>query len=211
MITNKLGLPQPFVDAATSDHRYKPGRYSVTELLGGTCAAVLKRRHADDMEVDAADNVWAIFGSAAHEILRRSKETETQLKEDWLCVDMGDGYELSGVFDLYDDSTGTVTDYKTTSVWKIQFADYEDWRKQTLVYCWMLRSIGFDARRGEIVALLKDHSKRKAMYDKDYPQHPVCRVGWDFGPSDFDKISKYIKEWFDDVWRQEATPDEWLA
>ncbi len=45
ILTNKLNLPQPFVDAATNDHEYTEGRYSVTELLGGTCEAILKRRH----------------------------------------------------------------------------------------------------------------------------------------------------------------------
>ena len=30
ILTNKLNLPQPFVDAATNDHKYTEGRYSVT-------------------------------------------------------------------------------------------------------------------------------------------------------------------------------------
>jgi hypothetical protein len=57
MLTNKLNLPQPFVDAATSDHTYKPNRYSVTEVLGGTCEAILKRRHGGDADEDVADRV----------------------------------------------------------------------------------------------------------------------------------------------------------
>lgn len=57
MITNKLNLPQPFVDAATSSHRYKPNRYSVTEVLGGTCEAILKRRHQGEQDEDVADRV----------------------------------------------------------------------------------------------------------------------------------------------------------
>lgn len=57
MITNKLNLPQPFVEAATSDHKYKPHRYSVTEVLGGTCEAILKRRHHGEAEEDVADRV----------------------------------------------------------------------------------------------------------------------------------------------------------
>ena len=57
MLTNKMGLPQPFVDAATSNHQYTPHRYSVTEVLGGTCEAVLKRRHAGEADEDVADRV----------------------------------------------------------------------------------------------------------------------------------------------------------
>lgn len=57
MITNKMNLPQPFVDAATSSHRYKPNRYSVTEVLGGTCEAVLKRRHSGEGDEDVSDRL----------------------------------------------------------------------------------------------------------------------------------------------------------
>lgn len=57
MITNKYDLPQPFVDAVTSSHRYNPNRYSVTEVLGGTCEAVLKRRHAGEGDEDVSDRL----------------------------------------------------------------------------------------------------------------------------------------------------------
>ena len=115
-LTNSMGLPAPFVSAAESDHRYTPGRYSVTALLKGAREAVLQRRHDDEIEQDVADMVWAVFGSAVHSILEQSQETDTQLKENYLVVDMPGGYQLSGIFDLYDDATGTVTDYKTASV-----------------------------------------------------------------------------------------------
>jgi hypothetical protein len=55
MLTNSLNLPQPFVDAATSNHKYKSDRYSVTEVLGGTCEAILKRRHQGEGDEDVAD------------------------------------------------------------------------------------------------------------------------------------------------------------
>ena len=203
MLTNKLNLPQPFVDAATSDHEYKPNRYSVTEVLGGTCEAVLKRSHQGESEEDVADRVWAIFGSAVHKVLQEAEATDSQLQENWLSVPIeGTPYELSGIFDLYDDANGTVTDYKTTSVWTVTFGDFDKWRKQTLLYCWMLRKHGFDARRGEIVAILRDHSQRKAMAEKDYPKHPVFRIGWDFTDDDFEQAERELYEWFDTLTHQ---------
>lgn len=209
MITNKFGLPQPFVDAATSVYTYKPYRYSVTEVLGGTCEAVLKRRHHGEGEEDVADRIWAIFGTAVHDVLRRAKATETQLQENWLSVPVGDQYELSGIFDLYDDSTGTVTDYKTASVWKVRFGDYSDWQKQTLLYCWMLRQCGFDAKRGEIVALLKDHSKRDAKFKagEGYPPHPVFQISWEFTDDDFAEMEADVCSWFAEVEHEETVPD----
>lgn len=210
-VTNILGLPQPFVDAATSDYTPTEGRYSVTRMLGGTCEAVLLKRHNDEIEGDVADSVWAIFGSAVHQILQNAKETDDQIKENWISVDIDDHYTLSGIFDLYDDSTGTVTDYKTCTCWKVIFGDTEDWRLQTLTYCWMLRKTGFDAHRGEIVAIIKDHSKREAAKRDDYPKHPVVKYEWDFTEEDFEAIEMRVKMWFDAVRIQEGRPDDKLT
>lgn len=210
MLTNELGLPQPFVDAATSDYMPTEGRYSVTRTLGGTCEAVLLRRHNDELEGDVADQVWAILGSAVHQILQNAKETDDQIKENWISVDVGDGYTISGIFDLYDDSTGTVTDYKTCTCWKVIFGDTEDWRLQTLSYCWMLRELGFDAHRGEIVAIVKDHNKREAAKRDDYPRHPVVKYEWEFTDEDMEFIGERIRQWFKAVRIQEQRPDDML-
>ena len=212
MITNHLKLPQPFVDAATSDYKPTDGRYSVTRILGSPCEAVLLRRHWHEIEGDVADLVWAIFGSAVHKILEDSNETDSQIKENYITVQVDERYTLSGRFDLYDDSTGTATDYKTATVWKIKFSDFSDWRRQTLYYCWMLRQIGFEnARRGEIVAMIKDHSKREAKKDPEYPQHPVFVISWDFSDDDIEAAGTEIREWFRQVAIAESLPDSKLV
>lgn len=211
MLTNSLGLPQPFVDAATSRHEYKPNRYSVTEVLGGTCEAILKRRHQGEQDEDVADRVWAIWGTAVHKVLEQAQATDSQLQEQWFSVPIeGTPYEMSGIFDLYDDSTGTVTDWKTTSCWTVIFGDFEKWRDQCLLYCWMLRKHGFDARRGEIVALLRDHSMRKARTDRDYPQHPVFKICWDFDGEDFMRAEADVCAWFAEVAHEETVEDDYL-
>lgn len=209
-ITNVLNLPQPFVDAATSDHQYRPHRYSVTEVLGGTCEAILKRRHQGEADEDVADRVWAIFGTAVHEVLRKAKGTDSQLQENWLSVPIAGDYELSGIFDLYDDSTGTVTDYKTAGTIKWIKREFEDYRQQVLIYCWMLREQGFDARNGEIVMLLRDWVKSKARYDSSYPQHQVQKVSWSFTDEDFEQAKDAIYSWFARVADQEKCPDDQL-
>lgn len=206
MITNELGLPQPFVDAATSDYAYKPKRYSVTSLLKGTREAILQRRHQHEVTEDVADRVWAIFGSAVHRILQDGQATESQMQECRLTAEVPNGYTLSGIFDLYDDSTGTVTDYKTASVWKVNFGDFDDWRRQLLMYVWLLRENGYDAKRGEIVALLRDHSNSKAKRG-EHPRHPVFRIGWDFGDGDISGVGEWIAAKFAEIEAAEDLPD----
>lgn len=209
-VENSLNLPQPFVDAVTKDYTYKPKRYSVTSLLKGTREAILQRRHADEVTTDVADMIWLIFGTAVHSVLENAQETETQLKENRIEVDMPNGYTLSGIFDLYDDSTGVVTDYKTASVWKVIYDEWDDYRQQLLIYCWMLREMGFDAHTGEIVAILKDHSKSKAKFDASYPKHPVFVKRFCFSDNDFDEIGAFLHSKFLEIEAAEKLTDDLL-
>ena len=193
-ITNKLGLPSPFVEAVSRDYQYKDKQYSVTALLKGVREAILQRRHNDEIEQDCSEMAWAIFGTAVHSILENAQEMADELKETKLITELPNGYKLSGVFDLYKESTATVIDYKTATVWKVIYNDWEDYRKQLLIYCWQLRQIGFEANSGEIVAFLKDHSKSKAKYDSSYPQQPIYIKHFDFTENDFKEIEAFIIE-----------------
>ena len=177
-ITNTLGLPEPLVAAAKSEHVYMPRRYSVTELLRSPRETLLNRRHDDEIVADASDMVWSVFGSAVHSIIQGADATDDQQQEIKLVVDMPSGYAVSGIFDLYDRATGTVTDWKTASVWKAVSGDFDDWYQQVTAYAWMLSQHGEAPTRAEIVMLLKDHSKRKAETESDYPQHPVQTLSW---------------------------------
>lgn len=209
--TNELNLPQPFVEAVKSNHVYKPNRYSVTEVLGGTCEAILKRRHDSDITDDVSQRVWSLFGTAVHKVLQEASATETQLQENWISVPIeGTPYELSGIFDLYDDSTGTVTDYKTAGTIKWQKQEFDDYKMQVLLYCWMLQQMGFEAWNGEIVMILRDWVKSKARFDSDYPQHQVQKVAWRFNNHDMELAENFIAGWFTEVQEQEKRPDSKL-
>lgn len=206
--TNELNLPRPFVEAVKSDHAYKSNRYSVTDVLGGTCEAILKRRHDSEITEDVSSRIWALFGTAVHKVLEQAEATDTQMQERWMSVPVeGTPYEMSGIFDLYDEATKTVTDWKTTSVWSVMLDGHERWRTQTLLYCWMLGQEGHYARRGEVVAILRDHSMRKARTERDYPPHPVMRMGWDFTDDDLAEAGRLVSDWFLAVQAQEALPD----
>lgn len=209
-LTNRLNLPAPFVDACKQQRRYKQNRYSVTELNKGACEIVLSRRHWSEIEQDVSEMVWAIFGTAVHSILERSQETPDQLKENFIYGEFGSD-TVTGIFDLYDDSTGTVSDYKTVSVWKVIYGEWEDYRRQLLCYCLLLRMMGFDARHGEIVALLKDHSKTKARRESGYPRYPVFVKRFEFTKDDFAECSEWIRKKLAAIGSSMTVTDEDLA
>lgn len=209
-ITNKLVLPSPFVEAVSRDYQYKDKQYSVTALLKGVREAILQRRHNDEIEQDCSEMAWAIFGTAVHSILENAQEMADELKETKLITELPNGYKLSGVFDLYKESTATVIDYKTATVWKVIYNDWEDYRKQLLIYCWQLRQIGFEANSGEIVAFLKDHSKSKAKYDSSYPQQPIYIKHFDFTENDFKEIEAFIIDRFEIIEACENLTDDEL-
>jgi len=209
-ITNREGLPQPFVDAVASDYRYKPKRYSATAINKGLREAILQHRHDDEVEQDASEMVWLIFGKAVHSILENAAETPDQLKEGKLVEDMGDGYELSGIFDLYDAKTETVSDYKTASVWKAIYNDWADYERQLAIYAWMLNKAGFPCHNGEIVAFFKDHSKTEAARRADYPPLPVKRITYTWSDEELAEIGDIIKKAFEAIKYCETLPDDEL-
>ena len=209
-ITNKYGLPQAFVTMAESDYQYKDKRYSVSSLLKGTREIILERRHHDKIEQDVSDMIWLLFGTAVHSILEQHEEADHELAEEYLILDLENGYKLSGRFDLYNAKTKTVTDYKTCSVWKMIYKDFEDWRTQLLIYAYMLKSIGFEVETGEIIAMMKDHSKSKAKNDHNYPQLPVDRIKFSFSDKDFEEIEVFIKERFKEIAKAEGMADDEL-
>lgn len=173
-ITNKYGLPEPFVQALVKNYRPTPNRYGVTTLLRGATQTVLERRHHDEITMDASEGIFMIFGTAVHQILENSGDQPGIYKEFRLEVPAGDGKSvISGIADVYDSNTGTVIDYKTGSVWKAKIGDWEDYRRQIALYAWMLNAHGYPCHTGQIVLMMKDHSKAEAKRKPDYPPYPV--------------------------------------
>jgi len=209
IITNRYNLPKAFVELAKQEYKVAPYEYRVTSLLKGLRETILLRRHGDEIKVDVADMVWLLFGTAVHDVLERQKEDENELKEERLKVKFGD-YTLSGKFDLYNASTKTITDYKTASVWKVIFGDFVDWRRQLLIYAYMMQSYGFPVGKGEIIAFLKDHSKRDAKYKPDYPILPVYSVQFEFTKQDFQEIEEWLWERFQLIAQVETLADSEL-
>lgn len=169
-ITNRAGLPEAIVKACTTRRHNNPGRLSATTLLNGTKQIVLTDRHWDELEEDVADRFWAIFGTAAHSVLEH--EGKYDFAEEFMSHEM-DGITVTGRIDNYNMQSEVVSDYKTCSIYKIKSHDFEDWRRQGLIYAWLLIKNGFKVKTCRFIAIIKDHSKREAKRDPFYPQVPL--------------------------------------
>ena len=183
---------------ASQDYKLADNEYRVTSLLKGTRELVLERRYHEEIEQDVADMIWLLLGTAAHKVLESFQEESYQIKEERLKVEVGDKV-LSGQFDLYDANLKQVIDYKTTSVWKIIYGDFEDWRRQLLIYAYMLKQTGFEVEGGEIIAILKDHNKREAKTKDNYPPLPVKKVSFSFSEKDFAECGQWIEKRLEEI------------
>jgi len=189
-ITNKLKMPDAFVKAISNSRHNEPKSLSATTLLKGTKEIILTDRHFDEIEIDAAEQVWAIFGTAVHAILEHQEDEA--FKEESFSVDVLD-YKVTGKVDRYDMKNETIEDWKTASVWKVIFHDFEDWKRQGLIYTWLLRQSGLNVRHIRFIALLKDHSKSEARKKADYPQSPVYVYEFDPTEEELTSVEAEIK------------------
>ena len=188
-ITNNTGLPEPIVKACELEENVDGLR--VTALLNGACETILKARHWDEIEVDASDMIWLIFGTAVHKVLEMTSEEDDEFREERLSMKISNTI-LTGKSDLYKDKV--LTDYKTTSVYKIIYGETEDWEKQLKLYAMLWKDAGFEVTGGEIVGLMKDHSKPKARREPGYPKYPVRMLKWEFTDKDIEETKRWATE-----------------
>ena len=208
IITNKYNLPEAFVKAIQNARHNEEGCLSATTLLKGTKEIILENRHFDEIVIDASDEVWSVIGTAAHSVLEHQEDDA--FKEEKFEVPVLD-YKVTGKVDRYDLTHETLEDWKTTSVWKVIFQDFEDWKKQGLIYTWLLRQSGLNVRHIRFIALLKDHSKSEAKKKADYPQSPVYIYEFDPSEEELTHIEAYIKEKVFEVSANADKPDDEIA
>ena len=208
VVTNKQGLPDAILKACSTEQHNRPNTVSATTLLKGAKEIILTRRHWNEMTDDVADRIWAIWGTAVHSLLEH--ETPDTFTEEYLSYMVGD-IKVTGRIDCYDMKHYVVHDYKTASVWKVMHRDFDDWKKQGLIYTWLLRKNGFKAENVRFTALLKDHSKSKARFDANYPQSPVYVYGFSPSPNDMKMIDCFIHDKVNEIQYNESLSDDEIA
>lgn len=210
IITNKYNLPKALVDTI-KNNQFAPTEkhYSVTTILSPTRSVLLTRRYFNEIEVDVSKCINQLLGTATHSIIE--KFDKTGFAEIYLKEEIIDGYYLTGKCDLYDEENFCLVDYKTATVWKIKFSDFEDWKKQGLMYAWLLRKQGKFVDKLKFYGLLKDwtaREKRLADLKGDfYPETQVYEWCYEISENDMIEIEKYIKERFTELIENETIPD----
>jgi len=206
-ITNNLNLPEGLVKAVDTERHNKTDKeLSATTLLKGVKEIILTWRHWDKLTVDAADRIWAIFGTAVHALLEA--EGKHEFTECDFTVPMPNGVTVTGRIDNYNMETETITDYKTGSVWKVIMGDFYDWRMQGIIYAWLLVKSGFKVKRCRFIDLLKDHSKSKAKFDSKYPQVPVYVYEFPITEAELKEGEAYIAERLTEYLKYLDKPDD---
>ena len=203
-ITNKFGMPQPFVDFAIND-KYSKGKadISVTSLIDSPRVRIMKDVYDEDIQIDAVDMVWALFGTAVHSVLESSNTytrighpSDKIINEERLYTKLN-GWVLSGAVDRQEikDNCLTIVDYKVTSVWSVIYGKTE-WDKQLNCYAYLCRQKNKSSKIKlsslKICAILRDWNRRDAERKENYPQAPIVFV--DIPIWDDDVIDKYISD-----------------
>ena len=207
-VTNIYSLPQALVDAISTERHNKDGEYSATTLLKGTCETLLTKRHWDEILVDASESIWQIFGTATHSIFEAQKDNT--FKEEFFSVDVSKS-KVTGRVDSYDLENEIIVDWKTASVWKVIKQDFADWKRQGLIYAWLIKKCGMNVKKCRFIALLKDHSKADARNKADYPKQPVYVYEFDVTAEDLADTENFIEAKVKELEFYDLTPDENLC
>ena len=207
-VTNRLHLPEAFVKAVSVERHNKAGCYSATTLNKGTKEIILQERHWDEFTTDAADNVWAVWGTAVHALLE--SQPDNNFHEEKFKVPVCNSF-VTGQVDSYDMEHATIFDWKTASVYKVMKQDFSDWYKQGMTYAWLLKQSGLDVRRCRFIALLKDHSKSKAKTDSTYPQSPVFLYEFEITPEELKQAGARITAKVAEIEAAEKLSDDEIA
>ena len=176
-ITNKFNIPQTFLNVLDRP-TYSKGKahLSVTQLLNSPKIVALTKKFEDDIEQDAADMVWSIFGSAVHNILEHGKD-ENHIVEQRIHMEY-EGWHISGAIDLQvvNPDGIDVKDYKTTTVWAVMNEKIE-WEVQLNIYAGLVEDVKqIPVKNVGIVAIIRDWNRRESTTREGYPEAPIKEI-----------------------------------
>jgi hypothetical protein len=192
-LTNKYALPESIINVLRRPE-YSKGKahLSVTQLLNSPKIVALTQKHWNELEQDAADMVWSLFGTAIHKVLEHGKD-ENHVVEQRLHAEI-DGWNISGAIDLQivNENGVDIRDYKTTSAWAVMNEKIE-WEHQLNMYAYLVERVKkVPVTSVGIVAIIRDWSRRDAAAKEDYPQAPIKEIPIKLWP--FEEREAFVME-----------------
>lgn len=183
-LTNKFGIPETVLRAIRADD-YSRGEsdISVTGLLRPPQMSVLEKKHHEEIEIDARDEVWKLWGQAVHTVIEKANRGRNEQQvERRLFAEIG-GWRLSGQTDSMDETSEKLTDFKVTTEFTAR-QEKPEWEQQLNCYAYLWRvAEEIEMKELEVVAILRDWRRAEAERNPDYPQAPVITIPINIWPA----------------------------
>jgi len=171
-LTNKFGLPDPIVNAVqNTGYTRGSSDITVTQLIQPPLIRKLGKEHYEEMEEDASDRVWALFGSSVHHLLEMAYKGRTARVEERVYAEVL-GWKLGGAFDVLEGST--LSDYKVTSVYGA--AGKIEWERQLNVLRWLLHKNDTEVDKLQIITIFRDWREMESKRDHEYPARAIMTL-----------------------------------
>lgn len=177
--TNKHNLPDWVAKGLSFSNYNRDGivfDISATKLIDSPQIAQFWREHGAEVVEDVSDRVWSAFGSAVHYVFEDANTANPEILMEKRFTKDFDGKIVSAQIDAYEPATGALSDLKTCSVYKILKGDVAQWEKQLNVGAHLMRANGYEVKKLQIVAIVKDWSRAKAGTERNYPKLPITVV-----------------------------------
>jgi hypothetical protein len=182
-ITNRLGLPESFINYEKRN-KYTMGDadYSATTLIDSPRIGQMRSWYRERITEDISDMVMSLLGTAVHSILEQGAGPNDVVEKRFFA-EFG-GKTITGQADLMSPNPDgskrgyIISDYKTTSAYAIskEPEGKEAWHQQLNIYAALARKSGFKVTGLEVVAVIRDWSKRSAERSSSYPKSAVVRI-----------------------------------
>lgn len=178
-ITNKIGLPEALIDgivAIRGEYNRGDCDFTATQLSKPPMMVRLERDHHSELEADAIDMLWSIFGSAFHLIASRGASSArgeiSELRLTSVFAGKNKNWVISGQADLYSSKEKTIYDYKTTSPWVMVFNPdgQVEWEQQLNVLAVIYRRNNYEVKKIKDVLLFRGWSSSEAKRNPQYPK-----------------------------------------
>ncbi len=177
-MTNRNNLPDAIVKAIMNDS-YDAGQsdFTATSLIKPARISALEAQHKAEIQEDAEDGLYRLYGQVAHGILERANMNDLAEKRFFSTWTVGGkDYIVSAQLDTLSLTDSILRDFKFTTAWGFQLDKdpKAEHIAQLNIQLELLRRNGLDAKELQIIGLLRDWQYREAKYNQNYPQAPIA-------------------------------------